>query len=78
MWLRSELCADIGHISVHQTGIYNSMSRTMWTSCAGFKKRTLGLIHEPFLRKNVFLSPTYEDFTKIVAFMNFFLSRIFS
>ena len=24
-----------------------------------------------------FLSPTYEDFTTIVAFMNFFLSRIF-
>ena len=42
------------------------------------RKRTVGLIHEPFLRTNLFLSPTYEDFTKIVAFMNFFLSRIFS
>ena len=40
--------------------------------------QTMGLIHESFLRTNLFLSPTYEDFTKIVAFMNFFLSRIFS
>ena len=32
----------------------------------------MGLIHEPFLQTNLFLSPTYEDFTKIVAFMNFF------
>ena len=39
-------------------------------------ERTMGLIHEPFLRTDLFLSPTYEDFTKIVAFMNFFLSRI--
>ena len=39
---------------------------------------TLGLIHEPFLRTNLFLSPTYEVFTKIVAFMNVFLSRICS
>ena len=39
---------------------------------------TMGLIHEPFLRTNVLLSPTYEDFTKIVAFINFFLLQDFS
>ena len=42
------------------------------------EKTTLGLIHEPFLRTNLFLSPTYEDFTKIVAFMIFFLIQDFS
>ena len=40
-----------------------------------YYERILGLIHEPFLQTNLFLSPTYEDFTKIVAVMNFFLSR---
>ena len=39
---------------------------------------TLGLIHEPFLRTDLLLSRTYEDFTKIVAFFSyagFFLGK---
>ena len=38
----------------------------------------LGLIHEQFLQTNLFLSPIYEVFTKIVALMNVFFSRIYS
>ena len=51
-----------------------SLIRCRRTNCKG----TLGLIHEPFLRTNLLLSRTYEDFTKIVAFMNFFLMQDFS
>ncbi len=38
----------------------------------------LGLIHQQFLRINLFLSLTYAFFTKIVAFINVFSPRICS
>ncbi|OON98809.1 MAG: hypothetical protein ATN35_03450 [Epulopiscium sp. Nele67-Bin004] len=66
------------HIGKKPNQDIDSISMFLVLRISHFKLLRMGLIHEPFLRTNLFLSPTYEDFTKIVAFMNVFLSRICS